>query len=108
MKFILRPIWNYFIGCRNGNIPKCLWEHIPQCPLKFWCSVFWIYRKSNTKFGIAYIDDIIDEEIPYEQYMEEYAEYMKMREEWYRKQYDKNHTQKEKRIHRIHYWLNNL
>ena len=36
MKFILRPIWNYVIGYRNGYYPKILWEHIPQCPLKFW------------------------------------------------------------------------
>lgn len=108
IKYIIRPIWNYIIGYRNGNYPKILWEHVPQCPLKFWCSILWVYKNNNHDFGIVYIDDITDEEISYEEYMEFYAEFMKMRDEWYHKQYDKNHTKKEKRIHKIHYWLNKV
>ena len=34
--------------------------------------------------------------------------YIKIRKEWYNKQYDKNNTKKEKYIHKIHYWLNNI
>ena len=106
MKAVLRPIWNFIIGHRNGKYPKILWEHVPQCPIKFWCSVLWVYRKNNTKFGIAYMDDIINEEIPYEQYFEEREEWLAKRMEWYEHEYDSNHTKKEKLIHRIHYWLN--
>jgi len=108
MKFILRPIWNYVIGYRNGYYPKILWEHIPQCPLKFWCSILWVYKKNNHDFACVYVDDITDEEISYEQYMDEYGEFQRMKKEWYDKQFENNHTQKEKRILKIHYWLNNL
>lgn len=108
MKTLLRPIWNYLIGYRNGYCPKILWEHVPQCPLKFWCSVLWVYKKNNTKFDIAYIDEIVNEEITYEQYMDEYNEFTKLKNEWYKKEYDKRHTKTEKRIHKIHYWLNDV
>lgn len=108
MKFILRPIWNYVIGYRNGYYPKILWEHIPQCPLKFWCSILWVYKKNNHDFACVYVDDITDEEISYEQYMDEYGEFQRMKKEWYDKQFENNHTQKEKCILKIHYWLNNL
>ena len=33
---------------------------------------------------------------------------LNMKKEWYDKQFENNHTQKEKRILKIHYWLNNL
>lgn len=108
MKYILKSVWNYMIGLRGNYYPKILWEHVPQCPLKFWCSVLWVYCKNNHYFAVVYIDDILDEEISYEQYITEYNEFIKIRKEWYHKQYDKNHTKKEKYIHKIHYWLNNI
>jgi hypothetical protein len=89
MKLILKSIWNYFIGYRNGYYPKILWEHVSQCPLKFWCSILWVYKKNNHDFAVVYIDDITDEEITYEQYINEHKEFMKLRKEWYDKQYIK-------------------
>ena len=65
-------------------------------------------QKNNHDFAVVYIDDITDEEITYEQYINEHKEFMKLRKEWYDKQYEKNHTKKEKRIHKIHYWLNDI
>ena len=108
MKFILRPIWNYLIGCRNGYYPQILWEHIPQYPIKFWCSVLWVYRKTNTNFAMVYVDDRNDTEITHDVYWGMYKTYLKDKEKWYQKQFEKNNTKKEKRILKIHYWLNNL
>lgn len=108
MKAILRPIWNYIIGFRDGHYPKILWEHIPQYPLKFWCSVLWIYGKNNHDFAAVYVDDRSDTEITYDTYCGMYKVYLKDKKKWYDKQYEKNHTDKEKLIHKIHYWLNNI
>ena len=108
MKFILRPIWNYCIGFRNNTYPSILKERVGQYPMKFWCSVLWLYRKTNHEFALVYVDDLTDEEITYEEYLSELKNYQKLKEEWYQKKFLENHSKKQQRILKIHYWLNNI
>lgn len=108
MKFILRPFWNYLIGLRNGYYPNILCENIGQYPMKFWCSLLWLYRRNNHDFAIVYIDDILDEEISYEEYLLHREEYLKMKNEWYQKKFAQNHSKTKQRILKFHYWINDI
>ena len=108
MKFLLRAIWNFFIGYRNGFVPKTLYEHIPQYPVKFWCSPLWINIKNNNDFALVFVDDRSGTEITPEIYWNMYKSYLKDREKWYKAEFENNHTEKEKRFLKIHYWLNDM
>lgn len=108
MKHIIRPIWNYLIGLRNGHYPNILCENIGQYPIKFWCEVLWIYVKNNHDFAITYINNDTDSEITYEQYLKEYEIYLQDKEKWYKNKFQQNHSKNKQRFLKFHYWLNNI
>ena len=108
MKGLLRCIWNYCVGYRDGYIPPFLYERIGQYPYKDKTEVLFIKDVKGKVITTVYIDSDTNGEISYE----EWLAYKKFRTEQMRKwrdgQFVKNHPRSRRIKMRIHYWLNNI
>lgn len=108
MKSLIRPIWNYIVGYRNGFIPPFLYERIGQYPYKDETETLFIRGKDGELINVLYLNSETLDEIPYEAWLTYHQARNAEMRRWRNEQFKKNHPLARRIAMSIHYWINNI